>query len=77
MSESAPFIYDPEIPAQFALLVFEVLRRRATDKVWSDIVEYYLDNRPVLEWIESILADNNIEGDRSEIGWWLGKLVGN
>jgi hypothetical protein len=77
LPEPLPFIYDPEIPAPFALLVFEVLRRRATDRVWSEMVEYHLEDRPVFDWIESILADNNIEGDRSEIGWWFGKLIGN
>lgn len=72
-----PFIYDPEIPTAFALLMFDVLKRKASYKVWDDMMEYYTEDRPVFDWIESILADNNIEGDPGQIGWWLAKLVGN
>ena len=75
--EDHNFKFDSDnIPVNVAIAIYNVMHGEDTYKEWDLFDKMISKKKPLMDWIKSVLTDNDQDGIEKELEWWNAELFG-
>ena len=63
-------MHESGVPRDFATAVYKIMHNQAGYEEWEHIDQYFGEQKPIFDWIRSVLQSNKVVDIEDEMNWW-------